>query len=108
MIFLFRCLHFGKPKRYFSTGLAVAVNDATAGEVVRAELDDNTVFGDDADVVLPHLSGDRCKHLVTVGQLNAEHRVGQSLGNCAFNLDDTVFFSHSLATNVQTGRSAWM
>jgi hypothetical protein len=42
--------------RYFSTGLAVAVDDAPAGEVVGAELHDNTVLGDDADVVLPHLA----------------------------------------------------
>lgn len=36
--------------------LAVAVDDAATREVVRAELYDNTVFGDDANVVLTHLA----------------------------------------------------
>src|SRR3546814_3869320 len=61
--------------RYFSTGLAVAVDDSSPREVVGAELHDDTVLGDDADVVLPHLAGDRGEHLVSVRQLDAEHRV---------------------------------
>ena len=42
--------------RYFSTGLAVAVHDATARQVVGRQLYNHTVFGNDADVVLPHLA----------------------------------------------------
>src|SRR4051794_4155937 len=56
--------------------LLVAVDDASAGEVVRAELDDHTVLGKDADVVLAHLPRDVGEHLVAVLQLHAEHRVG--------------------------------
>src|SRR5690606_8201614 len=76
---------------------AVAVDDAAAGQVVGRELHDHTVLGDDADVVLPHLSGDRRQDLVTVAELDAEHRVGQRFGDHTFDLDDTVFLSHSLA-----------
>ena len=85
---------------------AVAVDDAPAREVVGRKLDDDTVFGDDADVVLPHLARDRGEYLVPVGQLNAEHRIGKSLGDHALDLDNTVFFSHSLADDGQTERSA--
>src|SRR6185503_19905061 len=42
----------------------VAVDDAPAGEVVRRELHDNSVLGQDADVVLPHLAADVSQDLV--------------------------------------------
>src|SRR6478735_8996280 len=94
-----RCLHRAGRSLgcYFSTGLAVAVDDAPAGEVVGRQLHDDTVLGDDADVVLPHLAGDRREDFVTVAQLNAEHRVGQGLGDHTLDLDDTVFLRHTLA-----------
>src|SRR5205807_6804160 len=38
--------------------LLVPVDDATAGQVVRGELHDHSVLGEDADVVLPHLAAD--------------------------------------------------
>ena len=110
MIFFSRCLHraLARARRgcYFSTGLAVAVDDATAREVVGRKLHDDAVLGDDADVVLPHLSGDRREDLVSVGQLNAEHRIGQRLGDHTLDLDDSVFLRHTLAYARQTGRSA--
>src|SRR6478735_6335620 len=87
-------------------GLAVAVDDTAAGQVVGAELHDHAVLRDDADVVLPHLARDRGEDLVSVAQLNAEHRIGQRLGDHAFDLDDTVFLRHTLANAQQTGRSA--
>ena len=34
----------------------VAVDDASPSEVVRREFDDDSVLGEDADVVLPHLA----------------------------------------------------
>src|SRR6266566_6313294 len=39
-------------------GSLVAVDDASAGQVVRRELHDPPVLGQDADVVLPHLAAD--------------------------------------------------
>src|SRR5690554_5522167 len=78
------------------TALLVAVDDPTTGQVVWAEFHDHTVFRKDADVVLPHLSGNVSKNLMAVRQLNAKHRVGQSFNYCALDLDDTVFFGHNL------------
>src|SRR5690625_7619726 len=63
--------------------LLVAVDDTTAGEVVRAQLDDDPVLGEDPDVVLTHLARDVREHLVAVAQLHPEHRVGQCLDNTA-------------------------
>lgn len=44
--------------------------------------------------MLTHLSGDVRKHKVAVGQLNAKHRVGQSLDDRTFDLNDPFFFGH--------------
>src|SRR5690625_7027385 len=68
--------------------LLVAVDDATPGEVVRAELDDDPVLRKDPDVVLTHLARDVCEHLVAVAQLHPEHRVGQRFDNAALDLED--------------------
>lgn len=40
----------------FLSGLFVAINDSSAAEIVGAELHDHTVFWQDFDVVLTHLS----------------------------------------------------
>ena len=83
--------------RYFpAERLLVAVGDAATGQVVGAQLDNNPILRKDPDVVLSHLARDVGEHFVSVGQLNTKHRVGQSFDNCAFDLDDTVFFGHSL------------
>src|SRR6187551_792116 len=63
--------------------LLVAVDDAPTGQVVRRKLDDDPVLGKDADVVLPHLAGDVSQHLVTIGELDAEHSVRQRLDHSA-------------------------
>ncbi|OMP13565.1 hypothetical protein COLO4_01416 [Corchorus olitorius] len=108
MMFLFRCLR-SREVRFVTSrpDSAVAVDDTTTGEVVRAQFDDDAVLRDDADVVLSHLARDGREHLVTVGQLDTEHRVGQCLGHRALDLDDTVFLRHKLAhAQLQTGRSA--
>ena len=76
--------------------LLVAVDDTAPGEVVRAKFHHNAVSGEDANVVLTHLSRDVCEHNVAVGQLNAEHRVGQGFVDRALNLNDAVFLGHIL------------
>src|SRR4029450_10719725 len=76
--------------------LLVPVDDAPAGQVVRRELDDDPVLGEDADVVLPHLAADVSQHLVTIRELNAEHGVRQGLDHSAFDLDGSVFLGHVL------------
>src|SRR4051795_13747037 len=74
----------------------VAIDDAPTGQVVRRKLDDDPVLGKDADVVLPHLAGDVSQHLVTIGELHAEHGVRQGLDHSALDLDGSVFLWHVL------------
>src|SRR5437870_4965905 len=50
----------------------VPVDDAPAAQVVRAQLDDHPVVGEDPDVVHPHLPADVSQDLVPVVQLHPE------------------------------------
>ena len=63
-------------RRCWSGWLLVPVHDAAPGQVVWRKLHDDAVLGQDADVVLPHLAADMGEYLVSVLQLNAEHRIG--------------------------------
>src|SRR3954470_13336192 len=76
--------------------LLVAVDDASAGQVVGRELHDHAVLGQDADVVLAHLAADVGEHAVPVLQLDPEHRIGQRLHDATFDLDGPVFLRHAL------------
>src|SRR3954449_8545587 len=76
--------------------LLVAVDDATAGQVVGRELHDHAVLGQDADVVLPHLAADVGEHPVPVLQLDPEHRIGQRLDDATLDLDGPVFLRHAV------------
>src|SRR3954447_5540654 len=78
------------------TGLPAPVDDPTAGEVVRRDLDDDPVLREDPDVVLPHLAADVGEDLVPVAQLDPEHRVRESLDDGAFDLDYAFFLRHVL------------
>ena len=80
------------PEEYL---LSAAVDDAALGQVVRRHLDGDLVAGEDADVVLAHLSGDVRGHDVTGLQLHAESSVRQSLDDFAFHLN-RIFFRHPL------------
>lgn len=79
-----------------SSDLLVAVDDAAAGQIVGSQLHNHAVSGENTDVVLTHLARNVGKDLVSIGQLDSEHCVRQSLNNCTFDLDDAVFFRHSL------------
>src|SRR2546430_16151698 len=74
--------------------LLVAVDDPAAGEVVGRELYDDAVLGQDADVVLPHTSGDVGENAVTVLQLHPKHRVREWLDDPALDLDGPVLLRH--------------
>src|SRR5450755_1681370 len=76
--------------------LLVAVNDAAAGQVVRAEFDDDPVTRQDADVVHAHLAADVREYLVTVSELDPEHGVRERFDNLALDLDGPVFLRHIL------------
>src|SRR3954454_8072900 len=82
--------------RPLATRLLVPVDDPTAGQVVRRELDHDPVLGEDADVVLPHLAADVGEDLVPVAQLDPEHRVRERLDDGAFDLDHAFFLRHVL------------
>src|SRR3954449_1971593 len=75
--------------------LLVAVDDATARQVVGRELHDHAVLGQDADVVLAHLAADVGEHPVSVLQLDPEHRVGQRLHDATLDLDGPVLLRHA-------------
>ena len=93
----------------FQRDLLVAVGDTAASQVIRAQLYNYTVLREDSDVVLSHFAGDVREHNVAVRQLNTKHRVGQSLDYCSFDLNDTVFFGHSLFVAISVVRwSAWI
>src|SRR4051794_4947865 len=76
--------------------LLVPVDDPTAGQVVRRQLDHDSVLRKDADVVLPHLAADVRQDLVTVGELDAEHGVRQRLDNAPLDLDGAFLLRHVL------------
>ena len=78
----------------------VAVDDAASGEVVGAQLDDHSVLGQNADVVLTHLAGNVAKHNVSIAQFHAEHRIRQGFDNRAF--DDAVLLRHILRLSSTT------
>ena len=75
--------------------LSAAVDDAALGEIVGRHLDGHLVAGENADVVLTHLSGNMGGHDVTSLQLHAESSVRQSLDDFAFHLN-RIFFRHPL------------
>src|SRR3954465_7344926 len=90
----------GRPRASVVTpdrrGSLVAVDDATAREVVGRQLHDHAVLGQDADVVLPHLAADVGEHPVPVLQLDPEPRVGQRLDDATLDLDGPVFLRHAV------------
>src|ERR1700692_4736373 len=76
--------------------LLVPINDATAAQVVRTELNDHPVIRQDADVVHPHLPADVGEYLVPVVQLHSEEGIRQRLNHRALDLDGAVFLGHIL------------
>ena len=80
--------------------LLVPVNDATAAQVVRTELNDHPVIRQDPDVVHPHLPADMGENLVPVVQLHPEEGIRERLDNRAFNLDGAVFLGHVLRASL--------
>src|SRR5215472_1266876 len=76
--------------------LLVAVDDATAGQIVWRKLDGDFVTGQNANEILPHLSRDVREHLMFIFELDAKHRVGKRL-NYSGHYFDGVFFTAALA-----------
>src|SRR6266516_2266048 len=76
---------------------SVPVGDSTAVEVVRAELHLDLVPGEDADVVLAHLPGDRGENVMPGVELHPEHRARERLDDFAFHLDLLFLLRHFLS-----------
>jgi hypothetical protein len=93
--------------RHFVVVLLVPINNAAPGQVVGRELHHDAVLGQDADVVLPHLSADVGENLVSVLQLNAEHRIGQGFDHATLDLDGTVFLGHYLSEILRVLTNRW-
>jgi hypothetical protein len=72
--------------------LLEAVDDATAAEVVRRDLDADPVARENADAVTTHLACQMAEDLVPVVQLHAEHQAGKSLGDLALELDFLLYW----------------
>src|SRR4051812_20283094 len=84
----------------------VAVDDPTPGEVVRAQLDDDPVLGEDADVVLSHLAADVRQDLVSVRELDPEHGVRERLDDRSLDLDCAILLRHVLRVS-PAHQSTW-
>lgn len=87
---------YSRMRAVTSECLAVSIYDATASQVVWAQLNHHAVFGKNADVVLAHLARNVRQDLVAVRQLYPEHCVRERFSNRALDLDDAVFLGHSL------------
>ena len=72
-------LHDQTPFFFFTSFLQrvllVPINDSASGEVVWTQFYDHTIFRQDADVVLSHLPADVGENFVSIGELDAEHRI---------------------------------
>src|SRR5947207_14699276 len=74
---------------------SVSVRNPSSGEVVGRELDLDLVAGEDANVVLAHLPGDRGQDsLVHPVDLHPEHRAWERLDDLALHLDFLFFLRH--------------
>src|SRR4051794_34412297 len=87
-------------------GSLVPVDDPTPGEVVRAQLNDDPVLGEDADVVLSHLAADVRQDLVSVRELDPEHGVRERLDDRSLDLDCAILLRHVLRVS-PAHQSTW-
>src|SRR5580692_11880140 len=82
------------------SSLLVPVDNPPAAEVVGAELHDDSVVGQDPDVVHPHLAADVSQDFVPVVQLHPEERVRERLHDRSLDLDGAVFLGHALRASL--------
>ena len=75
--------------------LLVSVDDAATGQIVGRQLHNNSVLGQDTDVVLAHLATDVCKNFVSVIKLDTEHCVWQGFNDATLNLNSAFLLAMS-------------
>ena len=76
-------------------GLALAVCDAALGEIIGRKLDSHAVARHDADEVLSHPTGNVSHHFGAGLKLDTEPRVGECLGDGAFDFEGFFFLSQN-------------
>lgn len=81
----------------------MTIYDATFGHVVRAQLNGDSIAGQDPDIKLPHLAADVSQNRLAIFQLHAEPRVREGVNNFSFECD-LFFFCHMSNT---TSRSVY-
>ena len=69
------------------------VVDPALGQIVGRHFDHDAIAGQDTDAVLAHLSGGVGNDFMVVVELHAKRRVGQKLGNGAFEFQQ-FFLGH--------------
>jgi len=80
--------------------LLIAVDDASAVQIVGAKLDGDAITGEDADEVLPHAARDVRENLMLILKLDLEQRIRQRFNddchdfNCIF-LRQTISFDEA-------------
>ncbi|GIW10133.1 MAG: hypothetical protein KatS3mg061_1190 [Dehalococcoidia bacterium] len=99
------CLQLGRMPWWCAEQLLKAVGDATARQVIGGKFNEDAVAQQDPDVVLANLAGDVGQHFMTVGEPNAEHRVGQGINDRPFNFDGLSFLPYpSCSLSVEAAR----
>src|SRR6266536_3426814 len=95
-----------------SCKLFIPIDNSSPRQIVRGELDQDLVAGQDANEILTHLSGDMSQHHVFVLQFYTEHSVGKGLNHCSNHLNGFLFrhmspISFLLLQNTLTVRSSF-
>jgi hypothetical protein len=83
------CLLCSRGNRLF-----IPENDPAPGKVIQTQFHPNPVTGKNADVIHPHLSGDRSQYLMTILQFHLEHGITQRFRDNTILLDQ-LLFSHT-------------
>src|ERR1700676_1492748 len=83
------------PGPHNSDSYFIAVDDASAIQIIRRKLDGDFVAGQNANEILAHLAGNVRQHLVLVFEFDLEHSIRQRLKNRCHHLN-RVFFAHRL------------
>ena len=73
-----------------SLNLLASPCDPALGQVIRRHLNGYFVTGQDLNEIHSELAGNMCQNVVSVANVNFEHRIRQCIGYDALNLDYVV------------------
>jgi hypothetical protein len=75
-------------------GYLFPISDPSSCEIIRGQLNDDSVSCQDPDKMHAQLAGYMSKDLVTVFQLYTKHRIWEGFDNRPFDFNN-IFFGHS-------------